>query len=198
MISSNGNGTYSVNFDVNGENDYVTVNNELPVLAGNAQQANGSNLEYANGSTSWAPLIEKAYAELNEQSGVPGNGAGAGENSYAGIAGGLAYPLTEITGQSTKTWSLSGMSTSAQTSLATTISSAFAANGEVLLSSAGQTEGNLVAGQMFEVTGIDASGTLTIQNPATAVVDQNGVATSFTETIAQLAAYDDRLYTSSP
>jgi hypothetical protein len=198
MISSNGNGTYSVDFDVNGEDDYVTVNGQLPVLASNAEQANGSNLEYANGSTSWAPLIEKAYAELNEQSGVPGNG-NAATNSYAAIAGGLAYPLTEITGQSTNSWSLSGMSTSAQNSLASTLGSTFAANGEVLLSTAGPTQGNLVAGQMFEVTGFDAAtGTLTIQNPATPAVDQNGVATSFTETIAQLAAYNVRLYASSP
>jgi hypothetical protein len=199
MISSNGNGTYSVDFNVNGEDDYVTVNSELPVLASNADQANGSDLEYANGSTSaWAPLIEKAYAELNEQSGVPSNGTGAGEDSYSAIAGGTAYPLTEITGQSTSSWSLSGMSPTALNSLATTLGSALAASGEVLLSSAGQPEGDLVAGQMFEVTGFAPStgtdpstGTLTLQNPSTP-------ATSFTETIAQLAAYDDQLYTSTP
>jgi hypothetical protein len=196
MISSNGNGTYSVEFNVNGEDNYVTVNNELPVLASNAEQANGSDLEYANGSTSWAPLIEKAYAELNEQSGVPDNGTSAGENSYAAIAGGGAYPLTEITGQSTNSWSLSGMSTTALNSLASTLGAAFAANSEVLLSSAGQTEGSLVAGQMFEVTGVDAStGTLTIQNPMNATA---GPPTRFTETIAQLAGYDARLYASSP
>jgi Calpain family cysteine protease len=198
MISSNGNGTYSVDFDVNGEDDYVTVNGQLPVLASNAELANSSDLEYANGSTSWAPLIEKAYAELNEQSGVPSNGTAEGENSYSAIAGGLAYPLTEITGQSTSSWSLAGMSTSAQSSLTSTLAATFAANGEVLLSSASQSQGDLVAGQMFEVTGIDAStGTLTIQNPSTPV-DQNGVATSFTETITQLAAYNASLYTSSP
>jgi hypothetical protein len=196
MISSNGNGTYSVEFNVNGEDNYVTVNNELPVLASNAEQANGSDLEYANGSTSWAPLIEKAYAELNEQSGVPDNGTGAEENSYAAIAGGLAYPLTEITGQSTNSWSLLGMSTSAQTSLATTLGSAFAANGEVLLSTPSNTQGDLMPGQMFEVTGVDAAtGTLTIQNPMNTTA---GPATSFTETIAQLAAYNVRLYASSP
>jgi hypothetical protein len=196
MISSNGNGTYSVDFNVNGEDTYVTVNSELPVLTSNAEQANGSDLAYANGSTSWAPLIEKAYAELHEQSGVPGNGTDEGENSYTAIAGGLAYPLTEITGQSIDSWSLSGMSTSAQNSLASTLGSTFAANGEVLLSTAGQTQGNLVAGQMFEVTGFDAAtGTLTIENPSNTTADP---ATSFTETIAELAAYDVGLYASSP
>ena len=130
---------------------------------------------------------------------MPGSGTEAGDDSYTGIEGGLAYPLTEITGQSITSWALSGMSTSALNSLGSTLATAFAANGEVLLSTQGQSQGSLVAGQMFEVTGIDAStGTVTIQNPANAVVDQNGVATSFTETIAQLAAYGASLYASSP
>lgn len=30
MIRSNGNGTYSVDFQVNGKDDYVTVDSELP------------------------------------------------------------------------------------------------------------------------------------------------------------------------
>ena len=34
MITSNGNGTYSVGFYVNGQADYVTVNSQLPVMGG--------------------------------------------------------------------------------------------------------------------------------------------------------------------
>jgi hypothetical protein len=34
MISSNGNGTYSVRFFVNGQPDYVTVNSQLPTMTG--------------------------------------------------------------------------------------------------------------------------------------------------------------------
>ena len=67
MISSNGNGTYSVRFFVNGQPDYVTVNSELPVMTG-YQWANGSRLEFANGTTDdWVALVEKAYAQLNAQ-----------------------------------------------------------------------------------------------------------------------------------
>ena len=63
MISSNGNGTYSVRFFVNGKPDYVTVNSQLPVMGGGYQWANGSRLEFANGKTDdWVALIEKAYA----------------------------------------------------------------------------------------------------------------------------------------
>ena len=36
-------------------------------MASNGQQTNGSNLEYANGSTSWAPLIEKAQSTYDEE-----------------------------------------------------------------------------------------------------------------------------------
>jgi len=99
MISENDNGTYSVDFQINGKSDYVTVNNELPTFG--YSWANGSKLEFANGPTSWAPLIEKAYVELNEQTGagIYGNNAAKGA-SYADINGGGGYSLTQITGQS--------------------------------------------------------------------------------------------------
>jgi hypothetical protein len=50
MISSNGNGTYSVRFFVNGQPDYVTVNSQLPTMSGYAW-ANRSQLEFANGTS---------------------------------------------------------------------------------------------------------------------------------------------------
>ena len=51
MIASNGNGTYSVRFYVNGKPDYATVNSQLPVMGGGYEWANGSQLEFANGTT---------------------------------------------------------------------------------------------------------------------------------------------------
>ena len=101
MISSNGNGTYSVRFFVNGQPDYVTVNSQLPVMTG-YQWANGSQLEFANGKTDdWVALVEKAYAQLNAQTNAPhGMELNSASDSYAGITAGNGSALTLITDQS--------------------------------------------------------------------------------------------------
>ena len=68
MIKNNGNGTYGVRFFIDGHADYVTVNNELPVLNDGSPWANGSTLKFANGANGqpvWAELVEKAFAQLN-------------------------------------------------------------------------------------------------------------------------------------
>ena len=100
MISSNGNGTYSVRFFVNGQPDYVTVNSQLPVMTG-YQWANGSRLEFANGKTDdWVGLVEKAYAQLNAQTAAPhGMELNTASDSYAGIAAGNGFALTLVTDQ---------------------------------------------------------------------------------------------------
>jgi hypothetical protein len=199
MIQSNGNGTYSVDFKINGADDYVTVNSQLSVMT-NAGWANGSKLEFANGSTLWAPLIEKAYAELNEQTGVPHGGNGGADDSYAGINGGSGYALGELTGQSVTDYSLGGMSSTALNSLESMLGSEFAAHAEVLLSTPDATQGNLIGDHMFEVSGINAAkGTITLQNPwNTAVGSSASLAMSFTESISALAADNCWLYASSP
>src|SRR5271166_3665271 len=101
MISSNGNGTYSVRFFVDGQPDYVTVNSELPLMTG-YQWANGSQLEFANGKTDdWVALVEKAYAQLNAQTNAPhGMALNSASDSYAGITAGDGSALTLITDQS--------------------------------------------------------------------------------------------------
>src|SRR5271165_3193841 len=101
MISSNGNGTYSVRFFVGGQPDYVTVNSQLPVMSG-YRWANGSQLEFANGKTDdWVALVEKAYAELNAQTNAPhGMQLNSASDSYAGITAGNGSALTLITDQS--------------------------------------------------------------------------------------------------
>ena len=110
MITNNGNGTYGVRFDVNGQDEYVTVNNQLPTMPSGYYYANGSKLEFANGSVAWPELIEKAYAELNEEPNAPhGANLNSASNSYAGISGGGGYALTEITGQSVNSYALSSI-----------------------------------------------------------------------------------------
>jgi hypothetical protein len=199
MIQSNGNGTYSVDFNVNGNADYITVNNELPSMASD-EQANGSKLEFANGSVAWVGLIEKAYAELNEQTDVPhdGNLETAGD-SYEDISGGGAYTLTEITGQSVDTYGLSSrMSAGALKSIESTVAAGFNSGDEVMMGTPSTSPGNLVASHMFEVTGMNAvAGTVTLQNPWNTAYDGAGLKMSFTETIAQLAAAGCYLYSTT-
>lgn len=196
MIQSNGNGTYSVDFNVNGKADYVTVNSELPTMT-SYEQANGSKLEFANGSVAWVGLIEKAYAELNEQTNVPhGAELNTAGDSYEDISGGGAYTLTQITGQAVDTYGLnSSMSSGALNSIESTVAAAFNSGEEVMMSTPSTSTGNLVASHMFEVTGINAAAkTVTLQNPWNTAYGASGLAMSFTETIAQLAAAGCSLY----
>ena len=188
MISENDNGTYSVDFQINGKSDYVTVNNELPTFA--YSWANGSKLEFANGSTSWAPLVEKAYVELNEQTGagIYGNKAAKGA-SYADINGGNAWSLSQITGQSVSYDYIKGSSAASLTSLAGNIASTLKSGGEVIMANLGGDDGNLVGGHMFEIAGFNAATqTVTIQNPWNTAAAGGGM--KFTETLSQLAAHN--------
>lgn len=81
MFVDNGNGTYGVRFYLDGNEVWVTVDSELPV--------NGyGNLVYAHNGVQqdkalWAPLLEKAYAQLSE-TGMVGHPA---VNSYENIDG---------------------------------------------------------------------------------------------------------------
>ena len=50
MISENANGTYSVEFQINGKADYVTVNDELPEVPNGTAWYPGTNLYFDNGN----------------------------------------------------------------------------------------------------------------------------------------------------
>jgi hypothetical protein len=94
MITDNGDGTYTVRFFQSGNNtpgvaDYVTVNGLLPVdqygrlvFAGKGRYASLDPVT-ASYSPLWADLIEKAYAQVNEENWT----AHDGTNSYNGIPG---------------------------------------------------------------------------------------------------------------
>jgi hypothetical protein len=198
MITSNGNGSYSVRFYVNGKADYVTVNNELPVMGGGYSWSDGSKLEFANGATSWAPLIEKAFVELNEQTAAAQAGGHTTGDAYEDINGGTAYALTEITNQTFNTYGLSaGQSDSTLASIMSTLGSDWSAHDEIILSTPNASNGNLVGDHMFEVSGVNASaGTITLQNPWNTAYS-GSLSMSFTESIKQLASDGCALYAST-
>jgi hypothetical protein len=196
MISSNGNGSYDVRFYVNGQADYVTVNNQLPVMGSGNKWSDNSTLEFANGSVSWAALIEKAYVELNEQTSAAQEGGHTTGNAYEDINGGTATALSEITNQSFNTYGLSSSTpTTSLTSLMSTLASDWTAHDEIIMSTPGNTTGNLVSDHMFEVTGVNAAaGTISLQNPWNNANSNTGLAMNFTETIKQLATANCTLY----
>ena len=199
MISSNGNGTYSVRFFVNGQPDYVTVNSQLPVMTG-YRWANGSQLEFANGNTdNWVALVEKAYAQLNAQTNAPhGMALNTASDSYAGITAGNGSALTLITNQSETPTALSpSTSSSSLGSILTNLASSFSAGEEVLMSTPWNSSGNLVADHMYMVTGVNAAtGALTIQNPWNTAYS-GSLSMHFTETIQQLASANCTLWVTS-
>ena len=62
MIVDNGNGSYGVRFYINGNEDWVTVNNQLPAsFRGITYAATGQPDDPAM----WSALVEKAYAQLS-------------------------------------------------------------------------------------------------------------------------------------
>ena len=200
MITSNGNGTFGVRFYVNGQPDYVTVNEQLPNLGGGYRWANGSTLEFANGaSDNWVALVEKAYAQLNAQTAAPhGMELSSASDSYAGIAAGTGSALTMITDQSEKPTSLyHGESASALASILSNTASNFSSGEEVLMSTPNNSSGNLVGDHMYMVTGINTkTGVLSIQNPWGSAYS-GPLSMSFTETIQQLAADNCTLWVTS-
>ena len=199
MIQNNGNGTYSVLFYVNGQADYVTVNAELPMMGGGYGWANGTSEEFANGTVSWVALVEKAFAQLNEQTSAANYGGHPAGDSYEDINGGTAITLSEITDQNFNTYNLySGESSATLNSLMSTLSSDFKAGDEIIMSTPNPDNGNLVGDHMYMITGVNsAAGTISIQNPWNTAYS-GSLQMSFTDSIAQLAADNVSIYATSP
>ncbi len=185
MITSNGNNTYGVRFDVNGVAEYVTVSNKL---------ADGGTIFNSgpNGSTGpdiWASIVEQGYAEL--QAGGNVSGGSGNTNSWTAIGNG-GYPeltLLQVTGASSvtdfnggsKTWSedvyndlLNVQSASSNISSASVLSAIvtdLAKGDDVILSSntnayASNGMQTLVSDHAMSVYGYDShTGMLEIRNP---------------------------------
>jgi hypothetical protein len=197
MIWSNGNGTYGVRFMVDGQPDYVTVNSELPLMGAGYRWANGSTLEFANGNAdNWVGLIEKAYAELNAQTGAPhGRELNSASDSYEGITAGDASAITLLTGQSETGYALNPQdSASALASIMSSLASSWSAGEEVLMSTPPSSNGNLVGDHMYMITGVNAAtDTFTIRNPWNSAYS-GLLAMTFTESIQALAQDNCALY----
>jgi hypothetical protein len=168
MITNNGNGTYGVRFFVDGTAEYVTVNDELPVVKDGTAWNNGSLLKFANGAAGqpiWAELVEKAFAQLNAEPDAIHGEAGTATNAYSGISGGYAQnALTEITDQNSVTYYSNKLVANVAT-----IGAAFQSGEEVELSVGtlpkGYT-GDLHPEHVFEIIGYDASTEeFTVHNP---------------------------------
>ena len=169
MISEHGNGTYAIRFEVNGKADYVTVNDQLSTYSGGIEQYNGSQMEFANSTTSlWVPLVEKGLAQLSEQSGaLTGMDYAGGDDQYYELNAGAGEGMSLITGQSYSSYYLGNESASGLTSLLGTLESSFAAGNDVLVGTSDDyVSGNLVDDHMFAVTGINSStGMVSLYNP---------------------------------
>jgi hypothetical protein len=189
MIKSNGNGSYSVEFFINGKADYVTVDAELAMMPSGYCWQDGSKQTFSHNATNmWSQLIEKAYVELVEQKEVtPGMSLYVNGNAYADVTGGLGQCLSEITGQSYNTYQLSaGEATS---TLMQTLQTAFSAKEEIIVgTSAKNPPGNLVAQHMFFVSGVDAAnGLVQLCNPWGQASASASLSMKFWEPIAALA-----------
>ncbi len=166
MIVDNGNGSYGVRFYLDGNEVWVTVNGQLPV------NANGALVYAHNGALQdkalWAPLIEKAYAQLSE-TGMVGHPQ---VNSYANIDGnttGKVLPaMTDgnVTYYSTEAFNWNSQKAVLVRALAEhrDVVLETASNGHTTYDSAGQTL--LVGSHAFAVLGYDdATGNFIVRNP---------------------------------
>jgi hypothetical protein len=199
MITSNGNGTYSVEFVVNGQPDYVTVNSQLPTMPKGYSWANGSGLEFANDAATapaWSELVEKAYAELNAQAAAPhGEELNQASDSYAGIDAGSGYALTELTGQAVNDYSFTSKTAASTFSTDNSLFSADWKSGEeMLVGTSNIQSGNIVSDHMYEVVGYTAGTSaatdmLTLHNPWGSAYS-GPLAMTFNISLATLAADD--------
>lgn len=193
MIQSVGAGVYSVRFQVNGEADYVTVNSQLVGLDPHQgyNPSGGAQIFANNASNLWAPLLEKAYAELMSQSGIV-TYAGVGDiDSYSALNGGDSNGLQAITGQQVvEDYIDAGTSLATARDYLNAVQSAFNAHEGVMLGTSNNAQSpndNWVAGHMFAVTGVNAAaGTLDLFNPWGTAAAHPGFETQFTATISDM------------
>lgn len=163
MVTDNGNNTYGVRFYVNGQAQYVTVNNQLGA---------GSNFYLNTGSVLWASLVEKAYAQFVGSAATNGNSfttignGGSPETALSRLTG---TSVTDIYANGANWWSSGQTLSNGQ--VASLVSSHLARGDDVILSSYSDArDGNgrttLVSDHAMSVYGYDtATGMLEIRNP---------------------------------
>ncbi len=184
MITVNSNGTDTVDFHLNGKNDYVTVNSDLAYMQGGYHMADGSTLAFNNGGASgskWAAVVEKAYVEFRSQT--------DGVNSYANISGGWDNGLSAITGQAVEDYYTSGDTASQLGSMLATFSNALSAHQDIMMNTNGGDPAlNLVGDHMYSVLAVNAAaGTVTLDNPWNADGQGSGLKMVVADSIVSLA-----------
>jgi hypothetical protein len=197
MIVARG-ASFRFKFWVDGRPDFVTVNNALPTYVDGAVQWDGSAQAGANSTTSlWVPLTEKALAQLSGQTGiVTGMEYQGGQNQYYELDAGAGEGVSLITGQPTANFDLGGLSSGALTSLLGQMQTALANHQDVLLGTSDMpVSGDLVAGHMFAVTGVDAAaGRVSLYNPWGANAVGAGDPDSFVIAASALQADDASVF----
>jgi hypothetical protein len=178
MITANGNGTYSVALHTDDGVDYVTVNSQLPTYLDDVTQFDGSGMEFSNSTNSlWAPLIEKAAAQLSEQGVTTGLDFTPGQNQYYELTGGLGEGISLVTGQSYETYNLADDNVTTLENVLGTLQNSLAAGDDVILGTNELTgAAEIVADHAYAVLGVDpASGMIDIYNPWGADAPGGGV-----------------------
>ncbi len=181
MITDSHDGTYGIRFlDDNGARRYVTVDNQLPNFIEKKNWENGSTLAFANGPFTWAPLIEKAYAQVNDQGILPRTSG----NAYGLIAGGWGEAITEITGKAISyvapTWQA--------------ILDGWKANEEIMVATKDKTGGSFLPDHMFVVINVDPqTQRVQLYNPWGATAIDSTRAMIFWATPDDLTANSDTL-----
>ena len=158
MVTDNGDGTFTIRFYNAGVADYVTVDRQLATTASGAMEYAGVGGNYSNsGNELWVALIEKAYAQINEE-GWLGHTA---TNSYAAIDGGYSdLAIEQITGAAAGwTWTTSAS--------ANNLIANVAAGKYTVLASNPTSPGNgVIASHGYALIGYNASnGLFTLYNP---------------------------------
>jgi hypothetical protein len=186
MITDNGNGVYTVDFHLNGKDDYVTVNSDIAYMGGGHQFGDGSTVAFDHGPASgsiWTEIVEKAYVEFRAQT--------DGVNSYANISGGWDEGLNAITGQNVNDFFAESYTTAASvTSLLALMNNAFNAKEAVMINTNNDaTSLNLVGDHMYMVIGVNtAAGTVTLDNPWNGSGTGTGLKMQFTDSMSSLIA----------
>jgi len=163
MFIVNGDGTYTVRFLQNGTSRYVTVDSKLPTTPGGTFLY-GNMGSYASDPNNvlWVALAEKAYAQMNEAGWLRPAAWGGGQNSYAGIEGGLFSDVAmQVVNQASTYYSVSGASDDATLADAVTAGKLIG-----FASTTSPTDPGVVGNHQYVVIAYDSSTkTVTLFNP---------------------------------
>ena len=193
MITTNSNGSYTVEFWQNNKPDYVTVDGSFAMMPSSQSYDDGSHWAFDHGTNAgagndWTAIVEKAYVEFRSQT--------DGVNSYQDISGGSDNGLQAITGQQDTLLALLTIGASASTqeaNMLSTMQSALANHQEVIMGSVNQDlADNLVGNHMYAVTAVNAAtGMVSLDNPWNGSGATSGLKMQFNDSISMVCNLND-------